>query len=469
MATSTPTKVGVIIIGAGPTGLGAAWRLNDIKHPSWLVLEGATDAGGLASTVVDPQGFTWDLGVHQIFSHYDYFDKVMDTALPREEEWAHHKRAAFIWMRDRFVPYPLQNNTWQLPQEDVIKVVDGLLELHNKPLPPTAANFEDWMQQRFGKGLCEIFMVPYNRKVWAIEPSGMCTEWMGERVSVVQLKGVLHNMITQKVDAGWGPNATFRYPLHGGTGGIWKRVAECLPQENFRYNSNVVKINSTDKIVELADGSRFQYDRLITTMAIDHLLNALTDQPQLLPYAPQMRYSAVHLCNVGFEGPCPERLVGKYWMYFPEDLTPMFRCTVFSNYAPSHVPKPGQQWSLLCEVSESVDKPVNHDTIMDEVIQGLKNVKMIDDSTVIATKWHCRLDHGYPTPFYGRDPIVHDIDRQLKPLGIWTRGRFGGWKYEVSNQDHSFMQGVEAVDAVVEGREELTFYKADLVNSTRTR
>jgi len=89
---------------------------------------------------------------------------------------------------------------------------------------------------------------------------------------------------------------------------------------------------------------------------------------------------------------------------------------------------------LLCEVSESVDKPVNHDSIMDDVIQGLKNVKLIDDSHVIVSKWHHRLDHGYPTPFYGRNEIVHKIDEVLKPLGIYTRGRFGAWKYEVSNQ-----------------------------------
>lgn len=116
---------------------------------------------------------------------------------------------------------------------------------------------------------------------------------------------------------------------------------ELLPKEHTRMNAKVVRIHSQEKLVELADGTRIRYEHLVNTMPIDALLHSITDQPQLLPYAPKMRYSAVHVCCVGVDGPCPERLQGKYWMYFPEDLTPMFRCTVFSNYSPYHVPKPG--------------------------------------------------------------------------------------------------------------------------------
>jgi protoporphyrinogen oxidase len=72
---------GVVIVGAGPAGLGAAWRLHERGHTDWTLFEAGRFPGGLASSVLDPQGFTWDLGGHVLFSHYPYFDEVMIRAL----------------------------------------------------------------------------------------------------------------------------------------------------------------------------------------------------------------------------------------------------------------------------------------------------------------------------------------------------------------------------------------------------
>src|SRR5439155_340516 len=76
-ASRRMTDVGLLIVGAGPTGLGAAWRLTASGETNWLLCEAAADAGGLAGSVVDDHGFTWDLGGHVQFSHYDYFDDLM--------------------------------------------------------------------------------------------------------------------------------------------------------------------------------------------------------------------------------------------------------------------------------------------------------------------------------------------------------------------------------------------------------
>ena len=105
----------IAIIGAGPTGLGAAWRLQERGHTNWTLFEAASEAGGLASSVVDAHGFTWDLGGHVLFSHYPYFDAMMVRALG--DQWVEHIREAWVWMRERWIPYPFQNNIWRLPAE----------------------------------------------------------------------------------------------------------------------------------------------------------------------------------------------------------------------------------------------------------------------------------------------------------------------------------------------------------------
>lgn len=110
-------RIPLLIIGAGPTGLGAAWRAHELGREDWLLAEGAEHAGGLAASFVDERGFTWDVGGHVQFSHYVYFDQVMDRLLGRDG-WLEHDRESWVWMRGRFVPYPFQNNIHRLPAEE---------------------------------------------------------------------------------------------------------------------------------------------------------------------------------------------------------------------------------------------------------------------------------------------------------------------------------------------------------------
>jgi protoporphyrinogen oxidase len=179
-------------------------------------------------------------------------------------------------------------------------------------------------------------------------------------------------------------------------------------------------------------------------------------------------YSSTNLIGIGLEGKPPDELKTKCWMYFVEDQFPFYRVTVFSNYSQFNVPKPGEQWSLLCEVSESADKSVDHATLKEDVIAALQEIKIIDDHKIVST-WQTRLEHGYPTPFLGRDQIIEPLNNKLTEHGIFSRGRFGAWKYEVSNQDHSFMQGVEAIDHILFGTEELTYFQPSAVNSGKKR
>ena len=95
---SSETFHDVVIIGAGPTGLGAATRFNQLRHDDWLLVDMAEEAGGLACTDVTPEGFLFDMGGHVIFSHYNYFDELLDAAVGTgPEHWAVHERVSYVW------------------------------------------------------------------------------------------------------------------------------------------------------------------------------------------------------------------------------------------------------------------------------------------------------------------------------------------------------------------------------------
>lgn len=444
----------IIVLGAGPTGIGAAWRLAEHGHPDWLLIDAADRPGGLSMSVVDDAGFTWDLGGHVLFSHYRYFDRLMDHALG--DAWCEHEREAWVWMRERWIPYPFQNNVWRLPDDDLVRCLEGLVDAHRAPATAPPTDFAEWLQRAFGRGLCDVFMLPYNFKVWAYEPHTMGTTWMGERVATVDLARVLRNLVLRRDDVSWGPNATFRFPRRGGTGAIWESLVRQLPPERLALGRAVVAIDTAGQRLHFRDGSTERYDALISSVPLADTLRMATDLPALRPLADRFVHSSSHIIGVGLEGTPPDALRTKCWMYFPEGDTPFYRVTVFSNYSENNVAHPGRQWSLMAEVSESPAKPVDAARVVADVVAGFRRVGFIDDAARIVTRWHRRLAYGYPTPWLGRDAVLDEVQPVLEARGILSRGRFGAWKYEVSNQDHSAMQGVEAVDRLLLGTPEST-------------
>jgi protoporphyrinogen oxidase len=455
----------IVILGAGPTGLGAARQLRELGHRNWLLLEKSAWPGGLAASFEDQHGFTWDIGGHVQFSHYEYFDRAMNEFLG-ESDWLHHDRESWIWVRGRFIPYPFQNNIRHLPPDDLYNCLTHLLDVS----PAGNAqpdNFRDWILANFGQGIADIFMVPYNTKVWAYPLELMSAAWVGERVAVTDIRRVLHNLVHARDDVSWGPNNKFRFPLRGGTGAIWKACAEGLPQSRLRFGTAVTRIDLEHRRIETADGGEIAYDAVISTIPLPQLIR-LAGQSQLQPVAQRgLPYSASNIIGVGLAGSPPEHLRTKCWMYFPEDNCPFYRVTVFSNYSPHNVPDIARYWSLMAEVSESQYRPVDQEGLIEQVIEGMLATQLIVRREDIVSTWKYRAGYGYPTPSIERDAALAEILPFFEANSVYSRGRFGLWKYEVSNQDHSFMQGVELVERLLNGRPEITAHHPSLINSRK--
>jgi len=121
-------------------------------------------------------------------------------------------------------------------------------------------------------------------------------------------------------------------------------------------------------------------------------------------------------------------------------------------------------YSLLCETSESSEKPTdgnagrNPDAIIEETITGLENAGLLEpgERDHIVSRWCHYADYSYPTPTVDRDAILSVVIPWLEAKGVYSRGRFGMWKYEVANTDHTLMQGVELVNHLLRGEPETT-------------
>lgn len=208
-------------------------------------------------------------------------------------------------------------------------MVDAALEARVSNTKPT--NFDEWIVRMMGTAVADLFMRPYNFKVWAVPTtmvkpdltflSNLANEaqmqcaWLGERVAAPDVKTVIKNVIMNKIAGNWGPNATFRFPAHGGTGAIWINVANTIPMEKtfFGEQGCVAKVDADARMVTLKSGKTIHYKKLISTMAIDQLAEQTGDQ-ELQTLSKGLFYSSTHVVGVGLRGERPQRIGDKCWV-----------------------------------------------------------------------------------------------------------------------------------------------------------
>jgi protoporphyrinogen oxidase len=451
-----------MIIGAGPCGLGAGYRLQELGHTDFTIIDQNAFVGGLATSFHDDRGFTWDLAVHVAHSHYHYVDALMDSLLP--DGFYHHIRKSWVHMMDTYVPYPFQYNVRHLPDAARQDCVDGLIELREKGPPADVHSFKDWILATGGRGIADHFMLPYNRKIWTVDPSEMGYQWIGDRVPATDLDRVQRNIAEARDDVAWGPNATFQFPKQGGTGAIWNALADRIPAGHIRLNTGLISLDPVKKEAVLSDGTVERYDHLISTIPLV-TLTRLCGIPDLHARASQLRHSHVYVVGVAPSFALPEYLSDKTWLYCPDKDTVFYRVTPFSLFSPAHVPDPAKHCSFLCEIAVPGGETRDREQLIDQTIHDLRTSGIVDTPRENTHTYFMDAPFGYPIPTLDRDAILGDVLPALEAMQIYSRGRFGGWKYEAANMDHTLMQGVEAVNRILRGEPEVTLPTPNIVNA----
>jgi len=265
----------IIIIGAGPTSLGSGHLISKAGRGDLQIFDLADKSGGLSMSFVDGKNFTWDIGGHVLFSHFDYFDQVVERSL--NGQYYEHMRESWVRILNTWVPYPFQNNVRYLPSDARNLCVNGLKRLSGDP--SISKNFKQWMNAVFGEGIVKYFMEPYNFKVWATPPEMMSKDWIAERVSVVDLARIERNIAEEKDDISWGPNNKFKFPESGGTGAIWEGIARPF-NEQIKLNHELTEVDLDRKLLSFSNGSQYEYDKLISTIPINQLVKMCVDVPE---------------------------------------------------------------------------------------------------------------------------------------------------------------------------------------------
>jgi protoporphyrinogen oxidase len=450
----------IVIIGGGPTGLGAGYRLHELGYDNWVLYEKGDDVGGHATSHVDQHGFVWDEGGHVIFSHYKYFDDLIDKALGKEQ----HERIRESWIvkGEHWVPYPFQSNLRYLPKDVQVSCLIGAAKAAANGNGKAAANFRDWILATFGEGIADAFMFPYNSKVWTTPLEEMSKSWIADRVAVMDFKRLLENVLYERDDVSWGPNNKFKFPLYGGTGEIYRKIARHFP-DKVKLGKKMVEIDPAKKRISFEDGSGDTYDYLISTAPLDLVMQKMMKgaDAKLVEASHGLVHNNLLVVGVGLKKKIE---TGRCWIYFTDAEMPCYRATYFSHYSPNNVPNGdiNTYSSFMCEMSFRVGENPDPEKVLDQVIGGLIKAKMLEeeDRGKIVSRYHRIVGYSYPIPTLGRDAALAVLQPALLKQGIYSRGRFGAWRYEIGNMDHSVMMGVEAANNILSGDKEEVFHSA---------
>jgi protoporphyrinogen oxidase len=345
-------------------------------------------------------------------------------------------RNACIHVHDRDTRYPIQANTYGLPEATVTDCLAGFLEtVYSRERRPPARDFAQWSLQRFGPGICRHFMFPYNRKLWGLPLSRLTTEWQGRFVPAPKPAEVLTGALLDQT-TGFGYNAVFHYPRRGGSQALADALATRLKPGTVRTAAAVTSINLSTRTARVQGLGEVRFERMVNTMPLPEFLDLSGPWPAAVRAARRrLRHATVWCLDIGLDR--PDRS-GRHWIYYPEPRYPFYRVGIYSNFSAANAP--ARTSSYYVEVSRPGGAHFDLQALERRVLAGLRDCGILRRGDRLLVKQWRPIPYGYVLYDFQREPALSTIFKELGRQGVESIGRYGAWKY-------SFME-----EALLDGR-----------------
>lgn len=486
-------KKTVLIIGAGPAGLTAAYELltrsDDYKI---IIFEALSDVGGISRTI-EYRGNRMDIGGHRFFSKSDW---VMDwwrkrlpvapetdsdglSVMPAEDPYMLIRpRLSRIYFLRRFFSYPLSLSAETLRKLGIFRIASiGLSYLSARLLPRTEKNLEDFFVNRFGRTLYRTFFKDYTEKVWGVSCKEISPKWGAQRIKGLSVtKAVIHALrkafgreeqhVSQKRTE-TSLIERFLYPKYG-PGQMWKTVAAEVIKRNgeIHFEQQVISIEHNEQSISAVttrsvDGltQRWGCDFLISSMAIKDLFASFAPPPPepVLSVAAGLRYRDFMTLGLLVRRLRPRsdysarlNLLPDTWIYIQEPGVKLGRLQIFNNWCPALVRDPNTVWlglEYFCQEGDELWR-MNDADFARFAAEELASIDLVDPADVLDSHL-VRVPKAYPAYFgsYDRFSEIQSYTDTLENL--FLVGRNGMHRY--NNQDHSMLTAKLAAEAIMTG------------------
>jgi UDP-galactopyranose mutase len=435
-------ETSTVILGAGLCGLSAAYHLQKTDS-RFIVLEREARVGGLARTETYG-GFSFDHSIHILYTHDLYVSDLICNQL-LVGNIVKQIRRSHCYSAGVITEYPYQLNNFGLPAEIIVENLLGLLEARAATPSGAPLDFEEWIQRTFGRGIAKNFMIPYNRRQWAWDLQDMNYDWIADRVPTPEIRDVLLGALRPPANK-HGPNSEFWYPREGGIEGLAQALERKIAPDRIWLQADVAAIDLPRCELQLSDGRRIRYERIISTLplpAIVRLLGSAAPR-EICARAMELKHNVVHTVNVGFELTGSDNPQLMHWVYYPEESTIFHRLSFPGAFSPWMVPK--NCGSVQAEISESIYRPCDRAALIQRTLDDLSRVGILHNDQRVKVTAAVTLNPAYVIYDLRHRENTRIIRDYLREEHIDSRGRFGEWEY--FNMDHAILSGKAAAEAL---------------------
>jgi len=446
----------VVVIGAGPAGLTAAYELTRLGVPV-VVVEQDSQVGGLARTV-EYRGFRFDIGGHRFFTKIDHLKSLWQTMLGAD--LLVRPRLSRIFYRGRFFDYPLKpmNALRNLGVGESMLILGSYILSKISPVFPETS-FADWVSNRFGTRLYRKFFESYTEKVWGIPCHTISAQWAAQRIQELSLRTTLTNMFfsnrfkkdTQSIKT---LIEEFLYPRLG-PGMMWDAFQYAVIEHGGRIEleSKVSGLlhdgERITSVVTAKDGQSFLWQpaQVISSMPLLNLIHALSPPPPetVIAAADSLRYRDFLTVALIID---VDKLFPDNWIYVHDASVRVGRIQNYKNWSPDMVPDQAKTclgMEYFCTAGDDLWTMADQDLVLlatqELAAIGLAQADLVSDGVVV------RMPRAYPVYDEACPDAVAIIQSYLGRFSnLRVIGRNGMHKY--NNMDHSMLTGLLAARTV---------------------
>jgi protoporphyrinogen oxidase len=454
----------VVIIGAGPAGLTAAYKiLKKSKDYKVVIIEKDFSVGGLSKTFTF-EGNRVDIGGHRFFSTDVQINTIWDEILPIENKGMRiNNRLSHIFYNEQMYEYPIRLSMNMLRQfgisEGTSVVISYLKSLIKKQ---KESSLEDFYINRFGKRLYQMFFEQYTYKLWGISAKYIAPDWGCQRVQGISLRSVVKNLLEKNCQ----PKEksflkSYRYPSYG-SGQFWNCMADevrrlggdiILNTEvvSFKYReSNISNITCMNK----EESFEMDCDIVISSMPLNELVFGLDGIPEnVTKVAKGLKYRDIIIVALEIPendlGHVLENYKSDSWIYVQNKNICFGRIQILNNWSPYVVHNPVNyviEMECFCTKGEGLWL-MDDDQIICNVVKNLKDCGFLKEQNDIQSSFVKKIQKAYPiyTEEYYNIKVIQNFINDIENL--YCVGRNGQHHY--NNMDHSMLTGVKAADSIL--------------------
>lgn len=394
-----------LIIGAGVSGLSFA---NFTDDPDYLILEADQEIGGYCKTVAR-DGFVWDYSGHFFHFKHKELEQYLLDRMPADEVRVVEKVTRILY-GDRLVDFPFQKNIHQLAQDEFIECLYDLVFREEQYGTGAPANFKEMLYRKFGRGISEKFLVPYNEKLYACDLATLDVDAMGRFFPHADLRDIVRNFRDADNSS---YNSTFTYP-RGGAIQYVNALKRDVPDRRIALGERLVSIDLRRRVAT-TDRRQIGYEQLISSAPLPAMLQMCgLQRPEQA-----LSWNKVLVFNLGFDRKGWDKV---HWVYFPERRFSFYRIGFYDNIFGT------DRMSLYVELGYPSGAEIDVEAARTAVLADLERAGVIDGHRLVA-EHNIVLDPAYVHITTSSQALVQQSRQVLAAGGVYSIGRYGGWTY----------------------------------------